>query len=82
MSSRSFDTLLEAKVLIEPWRILSSTVRPHSSLGYLPPAPRAIVTLTPALGASLFGPASMTEGVGALTWRVASPTGSGQSGAD
>jgi transposase InsO family protein len=35
-----FDTLLEAKVLIDRWRRLSSTVRPHSSLGYRPPAPK------------------------------------------
>ena len=33
-----FDTLFEAKVLIEQWRVEYNTVRPHSSLGYLPPA--------------------------------------------
>jgi putative transposase len=37
-----FDTLLEAKVLIERWRIHYNTVRPHSALGYRPPAPEAI----------------------------------------
>jgi putative transposase len=37
-----FDTLLEAKVLIERWRVHYNTVRPHSSLGYRPPAPAAI----------------------------------------
>ena len=37
-----FDTLLEAKVLIERWRQSYNTVRPHSSLGYQPPAPEAI----------------------------------------
>jgi putative transposase len=37
-----FDTLLEAKVLIERWRIEYNTIRPHSSLGYRPPAPEAI----------------------------------------
>jgi len=31
-----FDTLLEAKVLIERWRRLYNSVRPHSSLGYRP----------------------------------------------
>jgi putative transposase len=36
-----FDTLLEAKVLIERWRTAYNTVRPHSSLGYQPPAPEA-----------------------------------------
>jgi len=34
-----FDTLLEAKVLTERWRQDYNTVRPHSSLGYRPPAP-------------------------------------------
>jgi transposase InsO family protein len=37
-----FDTLLEAKVLIERWRIEYNTIRPHSSLGYRPPAPETI----------------------------------------
>jgi len=39
-----FDTLLEAKVLIERWRIHDNTVRLHSSLGYRPPAPEAVLT--------------------------------------
>ena len=38
-----FDTLLEAKVLIERYRVRYNTVRPHSSMGYRPPAPGAIV---------------------------------------
>jgi transposase InsO family protein len=37
-----FDTLLESKVLIERWRRHYNNVRPHSSLGYRPPAPEAI----------------------------------------
>jgi hypothetical protein len=40
-----FDTLLEAKVLIERWRREYNTFRPHSSLGYCPPAPAAILPL-------------------------------------
>ena len=36
-----FDTLYEAKVLIERWRVHYNTIRPHSSLGYRPPAPAA-----------------------------------------
>lgn len=38
-----FDTLLEAKVLVERWRREYNHVRPHSSLGYRPPAPVAII---------------------------------------
>jgi transposase InsO family protein len=62
-----FDSLLEARVLIERWRVRYNTVRPHSALGYRPPAPGAIVAWTPALGASLLGAASMAGAVGALT---------------
>ena len=36
-----FTTLTEAKVLIEQWRREYNQVRPHSSLGYRPPAPEA-----------------------------------------
>ena len=37
-----FYTLWEAKVLVERWRKEYNRVRPHSSLGYRPPAPEAI----------------------------------------
>ena len=37
-----FYTLTEAKVLIEQWRKHYNTIRPHSALGYRPPAPEAI----------------------------------------
>ena len=37
-----FTTLLEAQVLIESWRKEYNHIRPHSSLGYRPPAPEAI----------------------------------------
>jgi len=36
-----FYTLWEAKVLVERWRKEYNQVRPHSSLGYRPPAPEA-----------------------------------------
>ena len=42
-----FDTLLEAKVLIERWRVHYNTERLHSSLGYRPPAPEAVLTTPP-----------------------------------
>ncbi|MFC5485158.1 IS3 family transposase [Microvirga aerilata] len=45
-----FYTLEEAKVIIESWRRHYNTVRPHSSLGYRPPAPEVVVhasTLAP-----------------------------------
>lgn len=37
-----FDTLYESQVLIERWRVQYNTIRPHSSLGYRPPAPEAL----------------------------------------
>ena len=40
-----FDTLTEAKVLLERWRREYNQVRPHSSLGYRPPAPEAVLTV-------------------------------------
>lgn len=42
-----FYSLLEAKVLIERWRIEYNTIRPHSSLGYRPPAPATFAPLDP-----------------------------------
>jgi len=41
-----FTTLTEAKVLIEQWRKEYNQVRPHSSLGYRPPAPEARIPVT------------------------------------
>lgn len=38
-----FETLLEARVLVERWRVDYNTHRPHSSLGYKPPAPEAVM---------------------------------------
>jgi putative transposase len=41
-----FTTLGEARVLIEQWRREYNQLRPHSSLGYRPPAPEAILITT------------------------------------
>jgi putative transposase len=38
-----FYTLKEAQIVIESWRRHYNTVRPHSSLGYKPPAPEAVL---------------------------------------
>lgn len=38
-----FDTVLEARVLCERWRRHYNAVRPHSSLGYRPPAPETVL---------------------------------------
>ena len=43
LNTEIFSTLKEAKVLIERWRHHYNTIRPHSSLGYRPPAPETIL---------------------------------------
>ena len=42
LNGEIFDTVLEARVLTERWRQEYDQVRPHSALGYRPPAPAAI----------------------------------------
>ncbi len=41
LSVELFESVLEARVLTERWRRHYNQVRPHSSLGYRPPAPEA-----------------------------------------
>ena len=41
LNGEIFYSLAEARILIEAWRRPYNTVRPHSSLGYRPPAPKA-----------------------------------------
>ena len=55
LNGEIFYTLQEAKVLIERWRAHYNTVRPHSALGYRPPAPDATLPLGRARVASLHG---------------------------
>jgi transposase InsO family protein len=43
LNGEIFYTLKEAQVLIEMWREDYNTIRPHSSLGYRPPAPETIL---------------------------------------
>ena len=43
-----FHTVREAQVLIEQWRRHYNTVRPHSALGYRPPAPEVTTLGSPA----------------------------------
>jgi transposase InsO family protein len=50
LNGEIFDTILEARVVIGNWRELYNTIRPHSSLGYKPPAPEAFKPLQLASG--------------------------------
>ncbi len=42
LNGELFYTVQEAQILIERWRREYNEIRPHSSLGYQPPAPQAI----------------------------------------
>jgi transposase InsO family protein len=44
LNGEIFYTLKEAQVIIEKWRHEYNTFRPHSSLGYRPPAPDAVLS--------------------------------------
>jgi len=52
LNGEIFYSLAEAKVLIEAWRRHYNTVRPHSSLGYRPPAPETATPPYPASGSA------------------------------
>jgi len=41
LNGEIFNSIKELRVLAERWRVHYNTVRSHSSLGYLPPAPEA-----------------------------------------
>ena len=45
LNGEIFYSLREAQVVIEQWRQHYNTIRPHSSLGYRPPAPEVIMTV-------------------------------------
>ena len=52
LNGEIFYSLKEAQILTERWRVHYNTVRPHSSLGYRPPAPMAYSLAIPQTSAS------------------------------
>lgn len=52
LNGEIFYSLAEAKVLIEAWRRHYNTIRPHSSLGYRPPAPETALPPLPTSGSA------------------------------
>ena len=50
-----FNSLAEARVLIEQWRVHDKTVRPHPALGCRPPAPE-VVLMAPIMMPTIPGP--------------------------
>jgi len=53
LNAESFHTLKEAQIILEQWRHHYNHIRPHTSLGYKPPAPLARMKE----GASAYAPA-------------------------
>jgi transposase InsO family protein len=49
LNGEIFYSLREAQVVIEKWRVVYNTLRPHSALGYRPPAPAAFAPQLAAL---------------------------------
>ncbi|SIT15230.1 Integrase core domain-containing protein [Paracoccus saliphilus] len=58
LNGEIFYSLAEAKIVIESWRRHYNTKRPHSSLGYRPPAPEIVQWPAPPSGAAT--PATQT----------------------
>ena len=52
LNGEIFYSLKEAQIVIEQWRKHYNTIRPHSSLGYKPPAPEAIILPAPLRGSA------------------------------
>ena len=53
LNGEIFCSLREAQIVIEQWRRHYNQQRPHSSLGYKPPAPEAVIPRPPALPSPL-----------------------------
>ena len=50
LNGEIFYTLREAQVLVERWRQIYNRIRPHSALGYRPPAPVVFQLAAPTPG--------------------------------
>jgi transposase InsO family protein len=78
LNGELFDTLWEARVLLERWRVEYNTVRPHSRLGYRPPAPEAVRSAgrigppVPSPGSELWEALRPEKGLAALPVGVVS----------
>ncbi len=57
LNAETFYTLKEAQVILEQWRHHYNHIRPHTSLGYRPPAPLARTHACIMAGASAYAPA-------------------------
>ena len=56
LNGEIFYSLCEARIIIESWRKHYNTIRPHSALGYRPPAPETVIPADPAFTQQGFRP--------------------------
>ncbi len=75
-------------MLIERWRVHYNTVRPHSSLGYRPPAPDTWQIAPPLAGCTPLGslaplrpPTACAQSGARLTWKLDQSVGEGHNNA-
>ena len=61
LNGEVFHTVAEARVLIERWRRHYNQERPHSSLGYRPPAPKVMPFALPGKPATMNTPAESSH---------------------
>ena len=66
LAAEAFSTIQEAQVLIEHWRRHYNAIRPHSSLGYRPPAPETILPPASNLTYAVLRPAQMLVTTGRI----------------
>lgn len=64
LNREAFDTLWEVRVLVERWRREYNTIRPHSSLGYRPPAPEAVLIAPVERWAKPLSPPPLVASIG------------------
>jgi transposase InsO family protein len=62
LNSEIFDSLAEARIVIEGWRQHYKPKRPHSSLGDRPPAPEAVQWPAPPSGAASLATPAVAPG--------------------
>jgi hypothetical protein len=60
LNSAIFYSRREAQIIVEQWRIVYNTRRPHSTLGYRPPAPEACRSLESSTSTTLHAICSLS----------------------
>lgn len=81
-SCSAIPRIREARIITEKWRREFNAIRPHSSLGYRPPAPETFQLADPACAVSWLQPDRPSAGAHlSVTWNPAAHSGSGQCGA-